>query len=114
MRGLNRTGREGFALVAALWLLVALGSVGLQAALASRARRQAAANLLDEVRARAAVGKGAPSSFSPFFFFSSLPWSSPFSSSDSSSSSLFSSSKSSTSDSERWNRSHAFWVRKLA
>jgi type II secretory pathway component PulK len=58
MRGLNRAGREGFALVAALWLLVALGSVGLQAALASRARRQAAANLLDEVRARAAVVAG--------------------------------------------------------
>lgn len=51
-------GRDGFALVAALWLLVALGSVGLQAALASRARRQAAANLLDEVRARAAVLAG--------------------------------------------------------
>ncbi|MGD2121205.1 MAG: type II secretion system protein GspK [Gemmatimonadota bacterium] len=50
--------REGFALVAALWLLVALGSVGLQTALASRARRQAAANLLDEVRARAAVLAG--------------------------------------------------------
>jgi len=58
MRGPNRSGREGFALVAALWLLVALGSVGLHAALASRARRQAAANLLDEVRARAAVVAG--------------------------------------------------------
>lgn len=63
-RGLGRLasfgpgGREGFALVAALWLLVALGSVGLQAALASRARRQAAANLLDEVRARAAALAG--------------------------------------------------------
>ena len=55
----TRTGNQrGFALVAALWLLVALGSVGLQAALASRARRQAAANLLDEVRARAAVMAG--------------------------------------------------------
>ena len=51
-------GREGFALVAALWLMVALGSVGLQTALASKARRQAAANLLDEVRARAAVLAG--------------------------------------------------------
>ena len=50
--------RDGFALVAALWLLVALGSVGLQAALASRTRRQATANLLDEVRARAAVVAG--------------------------------------------------------
>jgi len=58
MRGTWRSGREGFALVAALWLLVALGSVGLHAALASRARRQAAANLLDEVRARAAVVAG--------------------------------------------------------
>lgn len=50
--------RDGFALVAALWLLVALGTVGLHAALASRSRRQAAANLLDEVRARAAVEAG--------------------------------------------------------
>jgi len=58
MKRPKRLGREGFALVAALWLLVALGSVGLQAALASRARRQAAANLLDEVRARAAVLAG--------------------------------------------------------
>jgi general secretion pathway protein K len=54
----SREGRGGFALVAALWLLVALGSVGLHAALDSRARRQAAANLLDEVRARAAVTAG--------------------------------------------------------
>lgn len=58
MRGPGRRGREGFALVAALWLLVALGSVGLHTALASRARRQSAANLLDEVRARAAVVAG--------------------------------------------------------
>jgi general secretion pathway protein K len=58
MSAQGRIGREGFALVAALWLLVALGSVGLHAALASRARRQAAANLLDEVRARAAVVAG--------------------------------------------------------
>lgn len=58
MNGRDRPGREGFALVAALWLLVALGSVGLQTALASRSRRQAAANLLDEVRARAAVVAG--------------------------------------------------------
>jgi general secretion pathway protein K len=50
--------RRGFALVAALWLLVALGAVGLHTALASRARRQAAANLLDEVRARNAVMAG--------------------------------------------------------
>jgi len=58
MRRPGRLGQEGFALVAALWLLVAMGSVGLQAALASRARRQAAANLLDEVRARSAVVAG--------------------------------------------------------
>jgi general secretion pathway protein K len=51
-------GENGFALVAALWLLVALGAVGLEAALHSRARRQATANLLDEVRARAAVVAG--------------------------------------------------------
>ncbi len=58
MRRPGRLGQEGFALVAALWLLVAMGSVGLHAALASRARRQAAANLLDEVRARSAVVAG--------------------------------------------------------
>jgi len=58
MRGRDLRRREGFALVAALWLLVALSSVGLQTALASRARRQAAGNLLDEVRARAAVVAG--------------------------------------------------------
>lgn len=50
--------RGGFALVAALWLLVALGAVGLQAALASQARRKASANLLDQVRARAAALAG--------------------------------------------------------
>lgn len=58
MRLHGSVGREGFALVAALWLLVALGAVGLHTALASRARRQAAANLLDEVRARNAVLAG--------------------------------------------------------
>jgi len=56
--GIRRRDRRGFALVAALWLLVALGAVGLHTALASRARRQAAANLLDEVRARNAVVAG--------------------------------------------------------
>jgi len=55
---MKRSNRDGFALVAALWLLVALGAVGLQAALASKARRQAASNLLDEVRARAAANAG--------------------------------------------------------
>ena len=57
-----RTGRnDGFALVAALWLLVALGAVGLQTALASQARRQAAANLLDQVRAVVRRGADAKS-----------------------------------------------------
>jgi general secretion pathway protein K len=44
--------------VAALWLIVALGAVGLDAALRSRARRLAAANLADETRARAAALAG--------------------------------------------------------
>jgi type II secretory pathway component PulK len=45
--------RPGFALIAALWLLIALGAVGLEVSLQSRTRRRAAANLVDEVRARA-------------------------------------------------------------
>ena len=44
--------REGFVLIAALWLLIALGAVGLDVSLRSRARRLAAANLMDEARAR--------------------------------------------------------------
>ncbi len=44
--------RDGFVLVAALWLLIALGAVGLDVSLRSRARRLAAANLMDETRAR--------------------------------------------------------------
>jgi type II secretory pathway component PulK len=50
--------REGFILIAALWLLVALGAVGLDAALRSRTRRLAAANMLDGTRARAAAHAG--------------------------------------------------------
>lgn len=50
--------RNGFILIAALWLLVALGAVGLDAALRSRSRRLASANLLDETRARAAATAG--------------------------------------------------------
>jgi type II secretory pathway component PulK len=50
--------RNGFILIAALWLLVALGAVGLDAALRSRSRRLAAANLIDETRARAAATAG--------------------------------------------------------
>jgi general secretion pathway protein K len=51
--------REGFVLIAALWLVVALGAVGLDASLRSRARRLAAANLLDQTRARAVAMGGA-------------------------------------------------------
>ena len=47
--------RRGFVLVAALWLLVMLAAVGLDAALRSRTRRLTAANLLDETRALAAA-----------------------------------------------------------
>jgi len=47
--------RRGFALIAALWILVALSAVGLDAALRSQTRRHAASNVLDDARARAAV-----------------------------------------------------------
>jgi len=47
-----RTARQGFILIAALWLLVALGAVGLDASLRSRTRRLAAANLLDAQHAQ--------------------------------------------------------------
>lgn len=50
--------RGGFVLVAALWLLVALAAVGLDASLRSRERTRAAANVLDETRARAAATAG--------------------------------------------------------
>lgn len=50
--------RKGFVLMAALWLLVALSAVGLDAALRHRARRLAAANLLDVTRMRAAASAG--------------------------------------------------------
>ena len=53
-----RTNREGFILVAALWLLVALGAVGLNAALRSKARRIPAGHLIDETRARQAAFAG--------------------------------------------------------
>ena len=58
MRTRRREARSGFALVATLWLLIALGAVGLDAALRSKARRQAAANVLDGARARAAALAG--------------------------------------------------------
>jgi general secretion pathway protein K len=50
--------RQGFVLIAALWLLIALGAVGLEVSLRSRARRLAAANLIDETRARLAADAG--------------------------------------------------------
>ena len=58
MRTRHLGSRSGFALIATLWLVIALGAVGLQAALSSRARRQAAANVLDGARARAAAIAG--------------------------------------------------------
>jgi len=51
--------RNGFVLIAALWLLVALGAVGLDVSLRSRSRRLAAANMVDETRARGAAFAGA-------------------------------------------------------
>lgn len=49
---------RGFALVAALWLLVALSVVGLEFGLRSRDRHLAAANVLDAGRAAAAANAG--------------------------------------------------------
>lgn len=53
-----RSRRAGFVLIAVLWLIIALGAVGLDASLRSRTRRLAAANVLDETRARAAAMAG--------------------------------------------------------
>ena len=50
--------RRGFALIAAVWLLVALSVVGLDLSLRGRARRLAAANANEAVQARAAAGAG--------------------------------------------------------
>jgi general secretion pathway protein K len=52
-------GRAGFVLIAVLWLLVALSAVGLHAGLEMRTERMAAANQLDEMRARQAALAGA-------------------------------------------------------
>ena len=51
--------REGFILITVLWLLVALGAVGLNAAMRFRTERLATANLLDEARGREAANAGA-------------------------------------------------------
>lgn len=50
--------RQGFALIAALWLLVALTAAGLGFGLLERARHLAAANTVEEARARAAAEAG--------------------------------------------------------
>jgi general secretion pathway protein K len=50
--------RGGFALVAALWLLIALSAAGLDAALRSQSQRLAAANRLDASRAQEAALAG--------------------------------------------------------
>lgn len=52
------SGRRGFVLIAVLWLLVALSAVGLHAGLEMRTERLAAANMLDESRARQAALAG--------------------------------------------------------
>ncbi|HEX6616912.1 MAG TPA: type II secretion system protein GspK [Gemmatimonadales bacterium] len=49
---------RGFALIAALWLLVILSAVGLEFGLRARARRLAAANVLESSRAVAAAEAG--------------------------------------------------------
>ena len=50
--------RSGFALVAALWLLVALSALGLEFSLAARNRRLSAINSVDASRALAAADAG--------------------------------------------------------
>jgi len=52
------TGRRGFALLVALWLLVALSAAGLALATVSSMRRLSAANYAEGVRARAAAESG--------------------------------------------------------
>ena len=50
--------RRGFALIAALWLLVAFAAIGTAISVHARARRLGAANSLDEDRGRAAAEAG--------------------------------------------------------
>jgi general secretion pathway protein K len=50
--------RRGFALIAALWLLVAFAAIGTGISIHSRARRLSAANSLDEDRGHAAAEAG--------------------------------------------------------
>ena len=49
---------RGFALIAALWLVVAISTVGLQLGLAAQQRRLATANAVETVRAQAAADAG--------------------------------------------------------
>jgi len=51
--------RQGFILISVLWLLVALGAVALHGSLRMKTERVAAANSLDELRAREAALAGA-------------------------------------------------------
>src|SRR5690606_15115489 len=51
--------RDGFVLIAVLWLLVALAAVTLDVSLRTRTPRLATANLLDQRQARAAAIAGA-------------------------------------------------------
>ena len=50
--------RRGFALIAAIWLMVALSALGLEVALVARTRRLSAANAAEGERARAAADAG--------------------------------------------------------
>ena len=50
--------RRGFALIAAIWLMVTLSAVGLEVALLARTRRLSAANAAEGARARAAAEAG--------------------------------------------------------
>jgi general secretion pathway protein K len=54
----SRSGRRGVALFAALWLVVAIGVVGLQFSLEARERRLAAANSVELLESRAAANAG--------------------------------------------------------
>ncbi|MDP1858411.1 MAG: type II secretion system protein GspK [Gemmatimonadaceae bacterium] len=53
-----RRERRGFALIAALWLLVALSAIGLDFSLRARETRRAAANAVEATRARGAANAG--------------------------------------------------------
>ncbi len=56
---------RGFALLAALWILVALSTLSLEVSLVARQRRLAAANRLEEVQARVAADAAGPIRCSP-------------------------------------------------